>query len=194
VRSWLNSGAWTDWFTGRDMVTIRRYLLQALKGLILLGFSLSLYAQDAGDDLAKLRSGVAGLESDINKLQSSLLFPPMTRVDVFLSVDKDTGFDLQTVNLLVDGDQKAMHIYGADENEAFVLGGSHKVWEGNVGLGKHRLEAKISGQDAKGKPVQGLAKLVFDKTTEGKAVEIIVKPTKDGKSAEFVVKDWGESQ
>ena len=62
-------------------------------------------------DIDNLGAEVDGIARDIALLERELLFPPLTRVQFYLSVNKDVQFTLQSLTLLLDGEEKSFHIY-----------------------------------------------------------------------------------
>lgn len=131
------------------------------------------------------------LEKDINALEQEMLFPPLTRVEVYLSIDPELRFDLRTLALLIDNDEKTFHIYNTDDLSALRLGGLQPVWEGNVALGEHQVEVLFEGLDHAGKKFKGTAKSGFKKTRTGHSLEIQVLQGKNNKTPVFAVKNLG---
>lgn len=131
------------------------------------------------------------LEKDINALEKELLFPPLTRVEVYLSVEPELRFDLRTLALMIDNDEKTFHVYNTDDLAALRLGGLQPVWEGNVALGQHDVEVLFEGLDHAGKKLKGTAKASFKKTRTGHSLEIQVLQGKNNKTPVFSVKSLG---
>lgn len=131
------------------------------------------------------------LEKDINALEKELLFPPLTRVEVYLSIDPELRFDLRTLALNIDNDEKTFHVYNNDDLSALRLGGLQPVWEGNVALGEHQVEVFFEGLDHAGKKLKGTATASFKKTRIGHSLEIQVLQGKSNKTPTFTVKNLG---
>ena len=53
-------------------------------------------------------------------LEEELLFPANTQVALFVSMDVGTFFDLDSVQILIDGKEVSNYLYTAREREALV--------------------------------------------------------------------------
>lgn len=169
------------------MITIRTLLSACLQILVLSLFS-SLSIADINQQIGQLNADVDAIERDVSALEQNLLFPPVTRVKVFLSLAADADYTLQTVSLRMDGREQTFHVYSQQEVDALRLGGIQSLWEGNVALGKRKLLARFEGVDRRGELVKGEATLDFEKTLQGRALELQVV---GGRNTSFTVKDWG---
>lgn len=172
------------------MLRIRERLV-ACALLVLLSVSGSLlHASEARDQLNDLRANVDAIERDVSQLEQNLLFPPLTRVKVYLSLENDADYTPRSVSLRIDGREQSFHVYSPEEVTALRLGGIQTLWEGNVALGERRLSASFEGVDRTGDEVKGEAALTFEKTLKGRALELQVvgKP-----ETAFKIKDWGEN-
>lgn len=170
------------------MTTITKCLTGWLQILLLCAFSSLALANDVDQQIGQLRADIDVIERDISALEQNLLFPPLTRVTVYLSLAGDADYTLRSVSLRIDGREQSFHVYEPDEIAALRLGGVQTLWEGNVALGKRQLTARFVGVDRKGELVKGEAQLDFEKSLKGRALELQVLG--GGKTA-FAVKDWG---
>jgi hypothetical protein len=175
----------------------KKLFIQALVGT-LLSFPISAQEQvnrDLSDDIQEqvnqVYSEAADLERDIGLLEKELLFPPLTRIEVFLSVDPELDFELKSVAMTLDGDEKSFHVYTASDLTALQMGGLQQFWEGNVALGEHLLKIDFQGLSDKNKPVKKTITKTFEKTREGLAFEVQVNKSTDASKPAFAVKAWG---
>ena len=163
-------------------------------------FSFDAFAADVATDQARsssieqevnqLRGEAADLERDIGLLEKDLLFPPLTRVEVFLSVQPDLDFQLRSVVFSLDGDEKSFHVYTMSDITALQMGGLQQFWEGNVALGQHELLVEFVGLNVKGATVKKQITHKFEKTRSGLAFEIQVKSGANATTPKFSVKAW----
>lgn len=172
---------------GYTMNTIKTFLATCLSLCALSMFS-SLVVADVNQQMNQLNTTMAALERDISKLEENLLFPPVTRTKVFLSLAADADFTLRSVSLRLDKREQSFHVYTQQEVDALRLGGIQSLWEGNVALGERHLLATFEGVNRRGENVKGEAALAFEKTLEGRALELQIL---GGKQTQFNVKDWG---
>ena len=147
---------------------------------------------DIEKEVNELHADAAAIERDINLLEKDLLFPPLTRLEVFLSIDGSLNFDLNSIVLEIDGDEKSFHIYNASDLTALRLGGLQQFWEGNIALGKHELKAVLKGKTKDDDPIQQAVTYQFEKKKAGVAVELQIVPADDGETPTLKAKSWGK--
>lgn len=169
------------------MKKIQLFTSFCLSVLLLCMFSLPSFAE-VEKHMQELSSAMNALEKDISELEENLLFPPVTRVQVFLSLANDADFILRSVSLRIDNREQSYHIYSAAELDALRLGGIQSLWEGNVALGERRLSARVVGEDRRGEEVSYETTLNFEKTLQGRALELQIL---GGKKVKLSVQDWG---
>lgn len=169
------------------MMTIRTFLGTCLP-ILVLSLLASLSLADVNQQIRQLSASVDSIERDVSALEQNLLFPPVTRTKVFLSLANDADFTPQTISLRMDGREQTFHVYSAQEVDALRLGGIQSLWEGNVALGKRRVLAQFEGVNRRGESVKGEAALDFEKTLQGRALELQIG---GGRTTTFTVKDWG---
>lgn len=145
------------------------------------------------EDVNSLSAEVDDLARDISLLERELLFPPLTRLQVYVSLTADVQFTPRSLVLLIDGEEKSFHIYSDSDIAALRLGGLQRFWEGNVAMGEHQLSAVIKGVDKKDRVIEEEVQFKFNKRNAGHSVEIRVTAEKTSKKPSFSVKDWGES-
>lgn len=149
-------------------------------------------AENLDKQISQLQADVDSIEQDIDALEKNLLFPPLTRIEVYLSLEQGLDFTLRTVNISVDGQEKNFHIYSDGDLAALRLGGLQHFWEGNVALGGHELKAEFEGLDRKGKVHKGSANMRFEKTLTGHSFELKITGSGENKVPTFSIKDWSD--
>ena len=92
------------------------------------------------------KSDVIKLNRDLLVLEEELLFPANTQVAVFISMDVGDFFALDTVTLKIDQKEVINYLYTPREVEALLKGGVHRLYLGNLKVGKHELVAFFSGK------------------------------------------------
>lgn len=150
----------------------------------------ALTADNIEKKVNQLHSDSTDLERDIGLLEKDLLFPPLTRVEVFLSIDPELDFSLKNVALSLDGDEKSFHIYTSADTTALQMGGLQQFWEGNVALGQHEVTVEFLGVNVKGKQVKKTVTKKFEKTRKGLAFELQVNKGDNAVTPTFAIKAW----
>ena len=133
-----------------------RALRVALALALLLGFYGSARAESKAEAKAQMqsldeqvqdiKSDVLGIGTQLDRLEERLLYPSNTEVAVFVSVAEGETFRLDSVQIQIDGEPVARHIYSFKELEALQKGGVQRLYTGNVRTGEHRLDVHVAGK------------------------------------------------
>ncbi|NRA41134.1 MAG: hypothetical protein HRU21_02370 [Pseudomonadales bacterium] len=142
------------------------------------------------DSIDQLQANAADIERDIGLLEQQLLFPPLTRVQVFLQFSPELNFSLNSVILLIDGEEKSFHIYDQKELTALQMGGIQSFWEGNVGIGPHTMLARFKGKSRDGDIVEKSVSYQFNKDDSGSTFAIQILPEQDNETPKIALKAW----
>jgi hypothetical protein len=151
----------------------------------------------AGPDTRGLDQEVQGLKKDVvdlNRelfvLEEELLFPANTQVAVFVSMDVGDFFALDTVTLKIDQKEVINYLYTPREVEALLKGGVHRLYLGNLKVGKHELVAFFSGKGPNDRDYKRGATLKFEKGIGAKYLELKINDRQRRQQPEFEIKDW----
>ena len=144
-----------------------------------------------------LKEEALTLNRDLFILAQDVTYPAATQVAVFVSVEADDPFPLDTIQLKIDDDLTVSHSYTARERNALLHGGVHRLYTGNLPAGEHELSGSIVAENASTQDHQQSAALVFYKKAEPKLIELkIVKQKLKQLKASFQVtareSRWGE--
>ena len=137
-----------------------------------------------------LKKEVLDLNRDLFLLEEELLFPANTQVAVFLSLDVGTFFQLDSVQLKLDNKEVANYLYTDREVEALNRGGVHRVFIGNLKVGKHELVAFFTGKGPHERDYRRGANLNFEKGVGAKFLELRISDRQSAQQPEFMVKEW----
>jgi hypothetical protein len=141
-------------------------------------------------EVQELRREVVDLNRDLFMLEEDLLFPASTQIAVFLAMDVGTFFDLDSVQIRIDGKEVSNYLYTAREREALLRGGVQRIWLGNMKAGEHELVAFFTGQGTHERDYKRGATLTIDKGVGAKYVELRISDRLRKLQPEFVVKVW----
>lgn len=137
-----------------------------------------------------LKKDVMELNRDLLALEEELLFPASTQVAVFVSMDIGSLFDLDAVEVKLDDKVVAHYLYTRREIEALRRGGVHRLYLGNLRVGKHELVAFFTGKGPHNRDYRRGTTLEFDKQTDPKYIELQIKDVTRNLQPEFRVKEW----
>jgi hypothetical protein len=140
--------------------------------------------------LQALKEDVLAANRDLLVLQEDLLFPASRQIAVYLSMDRGSLFKLDSVELRLNDQVVARHLYSARELDALSRGGSHQLWIGNIATGEYELLAFLTGIGPNGREYRRGATLTIAKTHEPKTIELKVSDRQRKLQPEFVIREW----
>jgi len=170
--------------------------------VLILAFSVSTLAQDSDEaesrdefrsldqDVQTLKKEVLDLNRDLFLLEEELLFPANSQVAFFISMDVGEYFELDSVNIKIDGKEVANYLYTEREADALIRGGVHRVHMANLKTGDHELVAIFTGKGPQVRNYRRGATLNFDKGIGAKYVELEITDRIKKQQPEFVIKEW----
>lgn len=124
------------------------------------------------EQVQEVKSDVLGIATELDRLEERLLYPSNTQVAVFVSVAAGETFRLDSVQIQIDGQPVARHVYSFKELEALQKGGVQRIYTGNVSTGAHRIEVSVAGKSSSGKDFSGSESFGFDKGAQPELVGI----------------------
>ena len=142
------------------------------------------------EDVQSLKKEVLDLNRDLFLLEEELLFPANSQVAFFISMDVGEYFDLDSVNLKIDGKEVANYLYTEREAGALVRGGVHRVHMANLKTGDHELIAVFTGAGPHTRDYRRGATMTFNKGIGAKYVELEITDRVKKLQPEFVIKEW----
>jgi hypothetical protein len=142
------------------------------------------------EDVQSLKEEVLALNRDLFLLEEELLFPANSQVAFFISMDVGEFFELDSVNLKIDGKEVANYLYTEREVGALLRGGVHRVHMGNLKVGEHELVAVFTGRGPHVRDYRRGATMTFDKGIGAKYLELEITDKKAKQQPEFVIKEW----
>lgn len=161
--------------------------------------SLALEADEAEDraefrsldeDVQSLKMEVLSLNRDLFLLEEELLFPANSQVAFFISMDVGEYFDLDSVQLKIDGKEVANYLYTQREVDALLRGGVHRVHMENLKVGEHELVAVFTGEGPNVRDYRRGATISIEKGIGAKYVELEISDKVRKLQPEFVIREW----
>jgi hypothetical protein len=137
-----------------------------------------------------LKKDVVDLNRELFVLEEELLFPANTQVAVFVSLDVGDFFALDSVTLKIDQKEVINYLYTPREVDALLKGGVHRIYLGNLKVGRHELVAFFGGKGPNERDYKRGATLKFEKGIGAKYVELKISDRQRRQQPEFEIKDW----
>ncbi|MEJ2470316.1 MAG: hypothetical protein P8Y91_01980 [Desulfuromonadales bacterium] len=160
--------------------TINKLFLVITLGVSILLVSVCGHAADVpkeqikglDEQVQEIKSDVLAIAAELNHLEEKLLYPSNSQVAVFVSLKADDDFLLDALELQLDGEAVAYHLYSYKELQAFAKGGVQRVYTGNLPSGRHEIEITMLGKSKGGSDFSRSERFSIDKAVGPKAVEI----------------------
>ena len=176
------------------MTTKLRAFIVALCAALIPSFIPCASADDAPrsveKDVQDLKSEVLALNRDLFVLEEELLYPANTQVAVFVSMDVGELFDLDSLEVKMDGKSVASYLYTEREVEALRQGGVQRIFVGNLRAGTHELVAFFNGKGPHERDYRRGATHSFEKGLGTKYLELRIQDRESKQQPEFTVKEW----
>ena len=149
-------------------------------GISLLVLSAAAYGQEIpkeqikglDEQVQEIKSDVLGIAAELNQLEEKLLNPSNTQNAVFVSLAVGETFRLDSVEIQLDGEPVAYHLYTFKELEALRKGGVQRVYTGNIRSGEHDLQILVLGKTEGGTDFEKSGRFKVGKDVGPKIVEI----------------------
>lgn len=136
--------------------------------------------QSLDEQVQEIKSEVLSIAAELNRLEEKLLYPSNTQVAVFVAVEEGDTARFDSVQIALDGELVAHHIYSFKELEALQKGGVQRIYTGNVTTGDHQLEVSVTGKRSGGSDFDGSQKFTFTKEAEPKLVGLTLAGASSG--------------
>jgi hypothetical protein len=141
-------------------------------------------------EVQSLKKEVLDLNRDLFLLEEELLFPANSQVAFFISMDVGEYFELDSVNLKIDGKEVANYLYTERELDSLLRGGVHRLHMSNLKVGEHELVAVFNGKGPHVREFRRGATMNFEKGIGAKYMQLEITDRVQKQQPEFVVKEW----
>jgi hypothetical protein len=133
---------------------------------------------------------VAALGAQMAVLEEARQRPPKTQLMVLVSVEPSPLFQLQTVQLKIDGNGTAFHQYTQTELAALQRGGSHRLFWDSLPAGRHSLTVSMMGRMSKGPDFQRESTMNIISGVGRRVVELRLSSDKNEPFPKVLLKEW----
>lgn len=141
-------------------------------------------------DVQDLKKEVLDLNRDLFLLEEELLFPANSQVAFFVSMDVGEYFELDSINLKIDGKEVANYLYTEREVGALIRGGVHRLHMANLKTGEHELVAVFTGTGPNTRDYRRGATITFSKGIGAKYLELAITDRVVKQQPEFDIREW----
>lgn len=142
------------------------------------------------ENVQDLKTAALELNRDLLILEEELLFPANTQVVVFVSLDVGEYFRLDAVELKIDDQLVASHLYTDRQNDSLARGGIQRLYIGNLKSGNHEITALFHGIGPENRDYKRAASTVLEKGSEPQMLELRIQDSTANMQPEFSFKEW----
>jgi len=146
--------------------------------------------QSLDEQVEALKKEVISINRELFILEEELLFPANTQTFFFLSMEGDTYFKLDSVELTLDGKVVSNYLYTDREVSALSKGGVQKLHVENLKKGEHEVVVVFIGKGPNGRDYRRGASYIFVKDFDPKYIELKVTESQQKNQPKFSVKEW----
>ena len=147
-------------------------------------------SQGISREVEELKNDVLELNRDLFILEEDLLFSANTQISVFVSVDVDDLFELDSMTLKIDDKVVTNYLYTAREAGSLNKGGVQRLYIGNLTSGEHEVTAFFIGKGPSKRDFKRAVSKVIEKTENAKFVELKITGDISKEQPDFIVKVW----
>ena len=174
-------------------IIYQEFIRRVLAGAALVLLAVTANAEDLqtiDQEAQQLRAAVLDLGREVAMLEEEILYPADTQLAVFVAMDLGEFFELDSVELQLDGKTVSNYLYTEREVDALYRGAVHKLYVGDITTGEHELVAFFTGKGPHQRDYRRGAKLTFEKADASKYVELMIADNESALRPDFVVREW----
>ncbi len=146
--------------------------------------------QSLDEQVESLKKEVISINRELFILEEELLFPANTQTFFFLSMEGETYFSLDSVELTINGKVVSNYLYTDREVAALSKGGVQKLHVENLKKGEHEVVVIFMGQGPNGRDYRRGSSHRFEKEFEPKYIEFKISESQQKNQPEFAIKEW----
>jgi hypothetical protein len=145
---------------------------------------------DIDREVQGIKQEILDINSALSSLEEELLYPPDSRLTVFLSLRPGATLDIGLLRIDLNGETLVHHDYSDTEMEALRKGGVHKPYIGRIENGDYMLQAHLSGTGKKDQVFDLATSVNFTKRRGTKYVELQVSESRIQGTPRLTVQSW----
>ena len=146
--------------------------------------------QELDLEAESLLKEVLDLSSDLAIVDEQLSNPAKNQLLVLVTLEPTKFFDLDYVELIVDGETVAAHPYSDKEIAALLRGGGHQLYLANLPAGMHELTATFVGKIPKDPDYQRGADFSFISGVNRTVIELYVNSSEKSGFPQLTIREW----
>ncbi|HIE64492.1 MAG: tetratricopeptide repeat protein [Nitrospira sp.] len=137
--------------------------------------------ESLGTKIQTLKEEILDLNSRLYRLQEDLLFREDASLVIFLRVEGEDYFKLDSVKIRLNDTMVSSHLYSHREVTALLKGGVQRLYTGKIKSGVNELVAVFTGRDPEEKAYEQVETISIEKKEGATFIQIIIRDVADKK-------------
>ena len=144
------------------------------------------------NEIQNIKQEALRINRELFMIEEDILYPDITQVMVFVSLDIGEFFQLDSVQLRIDDKIVANYLYTDREIDALKKGGVQRLYQGNLKNGEHELTAYFIGKGPRDRDYKRGATRTINKSMSPVFVELRIIDEKNQQQPDFDVAIWDQ--
>lgn len=128
--------------------------------------------------IQKLKKRAEQLHKKLAVLEQDLLYPKSSQLAIYVSL-KSVSFDMDSVELVINGKRVSNYLYTDEQVDAFNQGGIQQLYVDNIAAGYLDVTLKVSGTQQGKRVFHKEVSQRFHKNDTGLALELVIDQASD---------------
>lgn len=137
-------------------------------------------ARELDEQVQDIKQEVLDLSGKLIQLEEKLIYPPKTRISIFLTLAPDKKIPLGAVKIKLDRKEKHTQTVDIQDLDAMQRGGAQRIYNGNIQPGTHVMEVAFMGNSSGDKDNWIKADYAFTKGAGPKIIEVVLSGLDSG--------------
>jgi len=126
------------------------------------------------EQIVEIKKEMVLLGREIKVLEDLFLYPPETKVSLYLSMDVGKLFILKSIDLIIDDELVAEYLYSGREESGLKKGAAHQIYIGNYMPGQYSLRLVMKGIGPHGRFYKRAVGKTFTKEERAKVMQVVI--------------------
>lgn len=161
-----------------------------LTGMMLTAVVTSVQGDSLDAEIDRLNALVSRHSANVDQLERALVSPVGTRLAVFLSLANRDQLTLDSVELFLNDQPVASHLYSSNERQSLEQGGVHQLFVGHLANGPHTLEAVINARTSNKRFVRREIQHRFEKDSGTLRVQMSLDARAPDYEPDVTFREW----
>jgi len=137
-----------------------------------------------------VKQDVIQINRELSQLEQSLLYPVSTRLGLYLSIKTRQSFQLNSIDIKIDGQNITTYLYTTKELKALERGGIQRLYMSNLATGHHQLTVIFNGQGTDEHFFRRKKQFQFEKGNGIKNIELEIVDSDFKKEPVIKINTW----